>query len=215
MKKNLLLIVCLLIAIDGLRANVIDSLKTQSDTSYVQKNFISLNLILPGMSYETKVGKNSTLYGTVALTYTMSVSEYSSASGSIKEKYFNVNPYVALNFRNYYNFDKRISKGKNVKHNSANYFGVSTSYVLNPLGKTSTISNHLEIGPVWGFQRTYASGFYLNLNLGLGYFNSNIDETLPILNYDGSYAGFQRLTLNQNGLTPIGMFNLGFYIGKK
>ncbi|GAA4274312.1 hypothetical protein GCM10022258_36080 [Aquimarina gracilis] len=46
-----------------------------------------------------------------------------------------------------------------------------------------------QIGPVWGFQRTYNSGFNLGLELGVGYaFDSNDEFVAPIVNFRLGWA---------------------------
>ncbi|MEM9895295.1 MAG: hypothetical protein AAF789_02900, partial [Bacteroidota bacterium] len=54
--------------------------------------------------------------------------------------------------------------------------------------------DNFTIGPVWGIQRNYASGFHLDLSIGLGYITGGSDESFAI----------------ENAVTPIGNFELGF-----
>ncbi len=219
MNKNLLL-TFLFLVIAGVTVNantVIDSAKTtfNPDTSYLQKNFISLNLILPGISFERKIGKNSTLYTATGITGTFIKNDIRTGGERIVTTQTFVNPFIEINYRNYYNFEKRIEKDKNIKHNSANYFGVLGSYIFSPINdKNGAVKNSLNLGPVWGFQRVYESGFYLDLNMGLGYNRANASLNTLAFDMSGNPTYYQEPG-NYSGINLIGMFHLGFYIGEK
>lgn len=218
MNKILLIVVLLLISGATVKANpLVDSLKVtySPDSSYLQDNFVSLNLILPGVSFEKKIGKNSTLYSSAGITTSYSINQSLKESGFSGETRAFVNPFIELNYRNYYNFERRIKKSKNVKHNSANYFGVLGTYVFNPIGDNNNAKiNYFELGPVWGFQRVYQSGFYLDLNLGLGYYQASSNLGVWESSSNGSFRYWDQ-TMKTNGINFIGMLHLGFYIGKK
>jgi len=104
-------------------------------------------------------------------------------------------PFITASFRNYYK-RKRVNKD-NLKNNSGNYVGLYTSYQfdtvidINGFGTIETELNSYRIGPVWGFQRNYASGIHLDLSLGLGFQGGQSDEFIEIENQLVFLSGFE------------------------
>jgi len=82
-------------------------------------------------------------------------------------------PFIQGSIRSYYNFDTRMRKSKNIE----------------------AIENSYNIGAVWGLQRTYNSNIYLDLSLGLGYVNINLEN---------------EFIRNSNSFTTIGSFTIGY-----
>ena len=91
-----------------------------------------------------------------------------------------------------------------MKNNSGNYVGLFYQHQFEPFGSTSDpleqrardkVTNVFAVGPVWGFERNYASGIHLGLSIGVGYTNGE----------------------HQNGgeLTLVGGFELGFVLFSK
>lgn len=92
-------------------------------------------------------------------------------------------PFFTSSYRNYYK-RKRVKKS-NLKNNSGNYVGLYSIYSFKTLvmegGDTfDTDLNSFAVGPVWGFQRNYASGFHLDLSLGLGYLTGQSNEFFEV-----------------------------------
>ena len=85
---------------------------------------------------------------------------------------YGVLPAFQSSYRYYYNLNKRLEKGKKVSENSGNYIAaIGTIQSGKPIVGDYTLNNDYSvlIGPAWGLQRVYNSGFKLNLNLGAGY----------------------------------------------
>ncbi len=106
-------------------------------------------------------------------------------------------PFLTTSFRNYYK--RNQVKKSNLRNNSGNYVGLLSSYTFESIvtvgGDTfATDLDTFTIGPVWGFQRNYASGIHLDLSLGIGYITGQSDEFIEI----------------ENGVTLIGGFEFGF-----
>ena len=106
-------------------------------------------------------------------------------------------PFFTSSYRSYYK-RKRVKKD-NLKNNSGNYVGVYSFYgfktLLTDNGETFlTDFNSFAIGPVWGFQRNYASGLHLDLSLGLGYLTGQSNEFFGV----------------DDQITFLGGFELGF-----
>ncbi|WP_282089803.1 DUF3575 domain-containing protein [Aquimarina algiphila] len=160
-------------------------LSAQNQTNKVEKQMFKANLLLtPGVEYEVGVSENATL-------------DFRLGTGLAYVKSNNDEDYgVFLTFegayRYYYNFEKRANKGKNTSGNSANYLAMTT-YIAHGdpiLGNLDTDIDYVgQVGPVWGFQRTYNSGFNLGLELGVGYaFNDNDQSMAPIVNFRLGWA---------------------------
>jgi hypothetical protein len=76
---------------------------------------------------------------------------------------------ISGEFRHYYNFERRLEKGKDVTNNGANYVGFMALYLTKPLGKNNDLeyaTSALIAGPMWGFNRPLGSRALFHLDLG-------------------------------------------------
>ena len=153
----------------------------------VSENLFSVSFLLPGIEYETALSNKTTLDFRAGTGLAVS-------GGMYRETEFGIFLNFHTQYRYYYNFERRQEKGKNTRHNSANYFALNGGlYSGEPvIGGLETAADYSgEIGPVWGIQRVYNSGFKLDLHLGAGYvFND----------------------LGNSGFSPIIGFRLGWLI---
>ena len=134
-------------------------------------NQFSLNLIFPSAEYEVGLSDHSTIDATVGVGFAYHKSVYSGEA-------YGIYPGLELQYRYYYNFDKRLDKGKKISENSGNYItGMASITSGDPiLGDLEFASDYGGfVGPAWGLQRVYNSGFKLNLNLGLGMGFNEVD----------------------------------------
>jgi len=124
----------------------------------------SLNLLAPSAEYELAVSDNSTVDMNLGVGFAYHKSSYSGEA-------FGIYPGFEAQYRYYYNFEKRADKGKKTSENSGNYIaGVASLTGGKPIIGDLEYANDYGgfIGPAWGLQRVYNSGFKLNLNLGIG-----------------------------------------------
>lgn len=146
--------------------DTIESGTTQGEKPHLSiSNVLKLNFLLPGISYEKKIGNYQTLNVGVYMDgiFTDRIESIDRRSHLLLTPTFNVE------FRNYYNLNKRIAKGKNTAFNSANYLA---ALYRGRLSRTSYYSERIfvnQLGAVWGMQRNYPKGFSLDLNGGLAY----------------------------------------------
>ncbi len=157
----------------------------QGNTNEVEKHQFKANLLLtPGIEYEVGLNKKTTL-------------DFRLGTGLIYVKSNDEEEYgVFLTFegayRYYYNFEKRARKGKKTSDNSANYIALTSLYTnLDPiLGDIDINDSYLvQVGPVWGFQRTYNSGLNLGLDLGVGFASTDDYGIItPIVNFRLGWA---------------------------
>jgi len=127
-------------------------------------NQFSLNFLAPSAEYEFSISNRSSIDLNLGIGFTY---QYSSLLGEA----YGIYPGFESQYRYYYNFERREDKGKKTSENTANYitgiFSVTGGNAL--IGNLNYENDYgAFVGPAWGLQRVYESGFKLNLNLGLG-----------------------------------------------
>lgn len=168
-------------------------------------NVAKVTLLNPGVSYEARIGK----YQTVHAQLFMNTSAYGAtdAFGNIDYDFY-FDPAATLQYRYYYNAQKRLERDKRIDKNSMNYLAGVTEVFLSkmPLTQGAQLEQDRRavwrFGAVWGLQRNFEKHFSLDLNLGLGYLSSK--ETI----YGRT---FQPQTVNVGQATFLGQFNIGFW----
>ncbi|TVZ25732.1 hypothetical protein JM83_0661 [Gillisia sp. Hel_I_86] len=139
----------------------------------VSNKVFSVNFLTPGLELESKLSEKTTIDLNLTTGFALT-------GGSNRDTEFGIFPTFESQYRFYYNLEKRMKKGKNIENNSGNYVGAMAS-----IRSGKPIIGDIEfeddfavfLGPVWGLQRYYGSGFKLNLNLGAGYVFDNADNS--------------------------------------
>lgn len=156
--------------------------------TFVKDNLIRLNVLTPGITYEKGISKIQTLCLDANLSLVPTTSD---ETGLAKTVFFR------LQYRNYYNLNKRLEMSKNINNNSGNYYAINSSYYFKSISDNDfiNINDGLSVGVVWGLQRTYKNGININLNTGMGYvFSSRKSKTLspitPIINFTVGWVLF-------------------------
>ncbi|WP_281309879.1 hypothetical protein [Flavobacterium flavigenum] len=147
----------------------------------LENNQFKINILTPGITYEKKISRNT------SLSTDLNLSAGFAHNNDSRTKLL-LSPYIREEFRYYYNLEKRNSKGKNTQNNSANFVALSGSYYFKPIGNSEYVSIYdgLTIAPIWGLQRTYGSGFNINIIGGAGYNFGTNDRTanfVPVINF--------------------------------
>ncbi|MGB7785718.1 MAG: hypothetical protein WBL27_06420 [Salinimicrobium sp.] len=147
------------------------------DKPSVEDGLFSVNILTPGLEYEYGLTNSTTL--------DLRAGSGFAYSKGMSGEGFGVYPIFNVQYRHYYNLKKRLKKEKNISNNSGNYIALSGA-----VQGGKPIIGDLEynegyfgvIGPVWGLQRYYRSGFKLDLNLGGGYgFNESGDSDFSLI----------------------------------
>ncbi len=130
---------------------------------------LKIALIDPGVSYEQKIGDKQTIAIQGIIRSRISLG-YSSALGTTSDIYFD--PALNLQYRYYYNLEKRFTKGKYTYQNSGNYLTALTEAQLSKIPLNPDASDEHDrrlvhsVGAAWGFQRNYKSHISLDIQLG-------------------------------------------------
>lgn len=159
---------------------IFSTLAYSQKESDLSRNLFKINILTPGFTYERVLGSETTFN----IDANLSFGATSNGGGQLR---LLASPFVRVQYRNYYNLEKRLAKNKLISGNSGAYIAPSISYYMKPINDDSYVSNYdgLTVGAVWGFQKTYKSGVNLGANTGLGYnFSSNlVHQVVPILNF--------------------------------
>ncbi|MEO0527113.1 MAG: hypothetical protein AAFZ89_07795 [Bacteroidota bacterium] len=127
---------------------------------------LKINLINPGIEYERGLGVNTTLDIKAGLQIAL--------DPALEEPLEEVDlfPALALQYRYYYNFERRGRNGRQIYGNSANYVAPATA-VFYPGSRTVANAEIRGIiaygGLVTGLQRSYNSGFNFSVDVGAAY----------------------------------------------
>lgn len=167
---------------------------------------INLSILGVGVQYEKALNNNLTVVG--SLDYSGGF-RYSNnyLYGSDFEYILTTN--IALEGRYYYNFNRRISKGKNTSKNSGNYLALKVGYV--PDWLTYSNSKNLSVSPQgmvtfnYGLKRSFAQNFFYEFYTGLG-INFYQDENLSFDPVNQMYGTYKSNT------TALAL-DLGFRVG--
>lgn len=147
--------------------------------TYTTKNAWHLSALYPCLTYERGIGSRVTLVGEygLGLISAKSVRVYTGGNGnsnplsgfeSIPD--FRLNTKVSVGIRRYYDFERRLERGRSIRYNSASYVMAKLGYRFAPFDQGGNVEFRPGLGPfiqgVWGFQRTYRKNLYLNLAAG-------------------------------------------------
>lgn len=165
----------------------------------------NISFIGIGIQYEKALSDNFTAVG--SLDYIGGFSYSEDWSGESDFDYI-LTTSIALEGRYYYNFDRRLGKGKNTKNNSGNYIALKGDYVPDWLtAKTDdvTINPQGTITINYGLKRSFSQNFFYEFYTGLG-----------LALYQETYAihDFENHTTSEGKRTNNGFaLDLGFRVG--
>ncbi|WP_461788321.1 hypothetical protein [Pedobacter sp.] len=143
------------------------SKKTEQLNEVTSLNKISIYLPSVALEREQKISRSSTLslginyHFTFLRSYYLSYDYYFSGGYVQTSNYkmasnskLKAVPGANLNYRYYYNLDKRVAKNKNIANNSANYIGLDVASIFPTLiDQKNQYDYQIMITPNWGVQR--------------------------------------------------------------
>lgn len=171
----------------------------KSIPAVVEDQIFKIEILSPGFVYEKALNKNSTIHASIYANFGVPV-----LSQDDFDTYSVFYPIIDVQYRHYYNLNKRKSKFKNFTNNSGQYVAAKfTAYSI--LKSTNEVQeyNQAAIGGVWGFQKN-GKPITFNFEIGLGVGERNATFTFyPDLNVDGF------------GLLSMGKLTIGVLIANK
>jgi len=147
----------------------------QAQEKPLEKHFeAGVHLLGVGISYEYPIIDQLTVLGKAQ--YQMGIfgnSDYVDYIASLS---------LGIESRYYYNYNKRVQKGKNVKHNAANFFSLGFDYMPDLLTSTSSSDNIIvekssHLSPMWNIRRNIGqSNFNYEAGIGLDFYKIHYDN---------------------------------------
>ena len=166
----------------------------------------NISVIGIGIQYEKALSDNFTAVG--SLDY-MGGFRYSYSDFYGSDFDYILTTSLSLEGRYYYNFDRRIGKGRNTKNNSGNYIALKGNFI--PDWLTASNGDRLNVNPQgsltvnYGLTRSFAQNFFYEFYTGLGLAFYQEDK----LNWDNELQNY-----NSSKKTEIGtIIDLGFRVG--
>lgn len=152
---------------------------TQENTSSVFR----INIINPGVEYELPVFNQSVVLFNVGIGYCESYPNLTTYSNGWL---YSISPFIDVQYRNYYNLEKRLNKQKNISYNSGNFWGVRLLTRGKEFNSNFTRTSNIDFAfsPIWGIQRSYKKINFL-FDIGISYYfddkgNDGISPTFEI-----------------------------------
>lgn len=101
--------------------------------NYARKSVWRVLFLSPGVTNESRLGARTTLVSTLVMggAFNATGTSASTTGNNFYSSYY-VNSVVSVGARHFYNFERRLERGKSIRYNSGNYLTVSTAYSLPP-----------------------------------------------------------------------------------
>lgn len=129
-----------------------------------------INFINPGVEVELPTGKHTTFSAGIGAGYSGSYPDLSiqKESGFL----YIIAPFLDLQQKLYYNFEKRKYKGKSIVNNSGNF--ISLRFLTRGPSIEENVVRSTEydfaISPTWGIQRSFNEKIHLLFDVGPKYY---------------------------------------------
>ncbi|WP_243397018.1 hypothetical protein [Flagellimonas pacifica] len=146
------------------------------NSSNVEKQQFTLNFLLPGAIYEQGISANSTLTAEATMGFA-----FRGCTGC--ETAFGVYPIGRLQYRYYYNMQRRLEKGKHISGNTGNYIApmIAAQSGKAIIGDLDYASDFFAgAGVVYGIQRTGHKGLSFRFEAGPAYFFDEFDDNVGL-----------------------------------
>ena len=145
-----------------------------------------VNFLNPAIELEIPTGSNSTFSSGLGIGYGGGYPDLTfDESGFI----YIISPFLDLQHKWFYNFDKRKNKNKSTENNSANFISLRVITRGNSIAENVNRTSDFDfaVGPTWGIQRKYGKNLHLLFDIGPQYYfdtngNGNIWPLMIQLN---------------------------------
>ncbi|WP_347173123.1 hypothetical protein [Polaribacter uvawellassae] len=151
-------------------ATILFSISIYSQTEKVWR----INILNPAIELEIPTGENASLSTALGIGYGGSYPRTSFGGGTGFR--YSINPFLDLQYKRFYNLEKRKNKNLSIENNSGNFISarllIRGNTIKSNFSRTSIYD--FSIGPTWGLQRKYGKNFHLLFDVGpIYYFDSN------------------------------------------
>lgn len=144
------------------------TLLAQSSTESLEKHLTSVDVGLLGawINHERQIGEQLSINAQLGFD-----GGFYGGTGDFNYLFV---PSISVEPRFYYNFNKRVSKGKRTMNNSANYLTIATTFFPKLIEITNDRNNGREIItratfiPKWGTRRSISNRFKFDFAVGYG-----------------------------------------------
>lgn len=173
MKKNLIPILFLLFTVPAF---------SQDEETSLKKDIISadIGLLNVGINYERYLGGFFTLRSRLGLGFGFDFGQDFINGGTYHDYFFT--PFVIAEPRYYYNFNRRVEKGKKTSYNASNYVALTATYFFKPFVISNApygeYQDEFSLIPKWGIKRTIGQRFNFEFALGAGLSFSKAETTV-------------------------------------
>lgn len=139
-----------------------------------------VNFLNPAIELELPTGNSSTFSAGLGIGYGGAYPDVNLYGTSFD---YMITPFLDLQQKWFYNFEKRNGKGKTTENNSANFFALRLmtrgNSIVDNISRTSDFD--FAIGPTWGIQRKYGKNFHLLFDVGPQYYLNTNRNIWPIM----------------------------------
>jgi len=164
-KINMRISVLILVLLVHMSVGAHSQTITRNDNTHGVTTFMfNIHAIAPAFNFQYGFANRFSLVAQVGIVG----GAFTAISNNQYNLFYYLSPKAVGQFRYYYNFDRRVRKGKVTSRNSANFVGLHSSYIFRPILKnfSDPYPGRFIIGPVWGVQRTSRSGVNFNFYTG-------------------------------------------------
>ena len=142
---------------------------SQNDATSLKKSITSayINILAPGVSYERHLHGLFTLRSALEFYYNFGQNFFDGGT------YFILTPALISEPRYYYNFRRRVEKGKKTSYNASGYFALTASYATDLVIQSNSAytrggNPEFLLIPKLGFKRTVGRKFFFEVAAGIG-----------------------------------------------
>jgi len=155
-----------------------------SSTDFNQETIFRLNVLSPSAEIEHDLTDKISILGNAGVGLSITTVDF----GNETKTDFLFPLFLEASTRYYYNFDRRIEKGRNIQYNSGNYIGLNFTKGFEATGDVSRVEPQSILSAVYGLQRTYQDFLNFTFEAGPGYDFQENDNGFTI--YVGVQIGF-------------------------
>ena len=164
-----LLMICSLIT-STLIAQKANNEPVNEGNSLLEKTQWSLNVLPLNLAYEHRIGDKSTIYAQAGIDLSRYQAVEDSAVAFLPRRTPALAPKLNVQYRYYYNLEKRQAKTKSIASNSGNFIGAEVTPLLPPIWvieKKDIIKEQgVVLGAIWGIQRVKKDFLVFNFRIG-------------------------------------------------